>query len=146
MPVKTFRIILLSASLVCLLPAWAQNDGGAGFGGLTVKRFKYQGDGYLIAGQEAVTKGNKVTIERAQAHLFQENDVIKIFTPHVVFDRKTQRGSSDAKVQVRSKTFTMEGIGFDADFKRGRIRLRKNVKITIYDSSVNLLETIPNKK
>lgn len=129
-----------AAAFVLCLGLFAA-DPIVGLGGMTVSDFKYKGDGYLLEGAKATTTGDRIRIQDAKATIVQGDDVLVITTPLVVFNRVTQRGSGDDKVVMQSTSgnLRMEGTGFDADFRRQRVRIRRDAVMKIRNVALRRL-------
>ena len=109
-------------------------DAIIGLGGMTVSNFKYKGDGYLLEGKKATTLGDRIHIHNAKATVEKDGDVLIIESPMVIFNRSTQRGSGDGDVKIttESERLEMTGKGFDADFGRQRVRIRRDARMILH--------------
>jgi len=97
-------------------------------GDLTVTRFKYKGDGFMVHGDKGVSRGNTITVTRARI-IIEGKEIALITSPKVDIDVKRKRISGRGKVKVRTRTVIMNGEGFDADIERGRLSIYRSVEI-----------------
>jgi hypothetical protein len=110
---------------------------------LAAERFTYRGDGYLIIGKEAKMTGKKLVIKGAQAQIQLDDDKVVVFTPEFTFDTIRKYGSSDKRINIRSRNMTISGTGFDIDFEKQRVVIRRNVHVKLVDFDTNLLGNDP---
>ena len=139
---------ILTAILMLAAFGVSAADAIVGLGGMTVSDFKYKGDGYLLEGKKATTIGDRIHIHDAKATVVKDDDVLIIESPMVVFNRATQRGSgdNDVKITTKSERLEMTGKGFDADFRRQRVRIRRNAKMTLYNVTAKDLKKATNRQ
>ena len=105
----------------------------------TVKDFKTGGDNYVIVGKKATINSNRVTIDRIRARIFQEKGDLYLFSPKCNFNQDQKMGYSDETVHIRNKNMTIDGIGFELDLGHGKIFVRKDVRVKIYNYREDLL-------
>jgi hypothetical protein len=127
--------------LLCVLPSVAQDKLPGK--NLAAERFTYRGDGYLIIGKEAKMTGKKLVIKGAQAQIQLEDDKVVVFTPEFTFDTIRKYGSSDKRINIRSRNMTISGTGFDIDFEKRRVVIRRNVHVKLVDFDTDLLGNDP---
>jgi len=100
-------------------------------GDLTVTRFKYMGNGFLVQGDKGVKNGNTITVTRARV-VVEGKQIALITSPKVDIDTKSKRITGKGKVKVRTRRFIMNGEGFDVDVERGRLSIYRSVEIRFF--------------
>ncbi len=133
---KVIRLIVTVASLI-ILPSLA--DGDFFDERVAIDNFKLGGADYVISGKKAIFSGNIGTLSKVQA-LFNKNaGDMRLFSPECTLNQIEKVCSSDRQVHLRSKSFTIDGVGFDLLFEKQHLFIRNNVKMRIFKNNNNLL-------
>ena len=101
----------------------------------------YKVDGnlaWLINGDHADASGRWVIVRGLNAELHTTDGLFLVISPHCRFDRLRQTGTSDQAVQVRGRTMTIDGNGFDLNLDKQRLSIRSNVVCRFYTAESNL--------
>jgi hypothetical protein len=133
------RIVIRLVSAFCLITMQLMASDGNLRENLTIEDFKLGGINYSIVGSSARVTEDYTYIEKLQARFYREGGDLLLFTPECTFDQAKKSGHSDKQIHLRSRSFTIDGVGFDLNFERRRIIVKSNVKVRIFDYSKNLL-------
>ena len=131
--------------------AWA-GDSNASLTRVTMENYRSRevnADGstaWSLFGREAVITGARALLKRVQAHLFQEQIEYILFTPACTYEKDSHALRSNDRVHVHSSRLTMDGEGFDADLVTRRLTIRRNVRLMLYNSPIDLLGNAPQKE
>ncbi len=133
---KIISLIVITAFLI-ILPSLADSDFFDEK--VAIDNFKLGGPDYVISGGKAIFSGNIGTLSNVQA-LFNKNaGDMRLFSPECTLNQIRKVCSSDRQVHLRSKSFTIDGIGFDLLFEKQHLFIRNNVKMRIFKKNINLL-------
>jgi hypothetical protein len=125
-----WRLLLLTGAV---LLANASRAGGPpkALGALTVENFKLAGHDYLVAGRSALIRGRQIEITDMSARFYNNKRELTVSTAYCAFDREQRRGHSDAPVRIVADGVAIDGVGMDLDMEKGRVRLRRDVRVRI---------------
>jgi hypothetical protein len=142
---KSYLILLALATWLCSCNLWGGAADAFPSGKYSVTDFRvrdYKIDGtlaWLINGDQADASGRGVIVQGLSAELHTTDGLFLVISPFCRFDRLRQTGTSDEHVQVRGRTMTIDGTGFDLNLDKQRISIRSNVVCRFYTAESNLL-------
>ncbi len=89
---------------------------------------------FIISGEKAKTVGIEVELENVKIE-WVDKDIRKIkatiTSPEAVYHRASKVVKGDKEVHFRSLEMDADGVGFDADYEKQTIHIRKEVKVTL---------------
>jgi len=142
---KSHLILLALATWLCSCNLWAGATDAFPGGKYSVTDFRvldYKIDGtlaWLVNGDQADASGRWVIVQGLNAELHTADGLFLVISPLCRFDRLRQTGTSDENVQVRGRTMTIDGTGFDLNLDKQRLSIRSNVVCRFYTAESNLL-------
>ena len=142
---KSHLILLALATWLWSCNLWAGAADAFPGGTYSVTNFRvreYRGDGtlaWLINGDQAEASGRWVIVQGLNVELHTTDGLFLVISPLCRFDRLRQTGTSDENVQVRGRTMTIDGTGFDLHLDKQRLSIRSNVVCRFYTAESNLL-------
>ncbi len=142
---KSHLILLVLATWLWSCNLWAGATDAFPGGNYSVTNFRvrdYRGDGtlaWLVNGDQADAGGRWVIVQGLKAELHTAGGLFLVISSLCRFDRLRQTGTSDDDVQVRGRTMTIDGTGFDLNLDKQRLSIRSNVVCRFYPAEYNLL-------
>lgn len=134
------RGLLLSLVVLCTGLIVQGGSGLLPYDKLTIKGFKYHDAKLFLTGREALVSGRRIQIRDARAEMTDDaGEKTVISTPSCEFDKVSRRGSGDQAIHLRRRNMTIDGLGFDVDFNRHRIIIRRQVVVRLFDPKIKLL-------
>lgn len=118
-------------AIVVAIPLIAYATGYAPGARITMSDFKLSADRYDVAGKHATFMAELVQLKQMTATMNQGAQTVKLASPRCSLDRVNRRATSRSTVQITSDKVTMTGRGFDVDFERQRVRVRRDVRMVI---------------
>lgn len=106
---------------------------------LTISNFTLGGADYTVAGEKAIVMGSRALIQQIQAVFQRDNKEVRLFSPECDLDQISRTGQSRDRIHVRTRSLTIDGVGYDVSFPDQRIFIRNDVKVRIFASDKNLL-------
>ena len=134
------RARFLLVIIVAIFPILQSVSGNNSLGErLTINNFKLGGIDYLIVGDKAIVTGDRALIKKMQGVFHRNNSEMRLFSPECDFDQVAKTGQSSSRIHLRSKSLTIDGVGFDLDFAAHRVFIRDEVKVRIFTKDKQLL-------
>ena len=141
---KSHLILMALTTWLCSCNLWGGATDAFPGGKYSVTDFRvrdYKVDGtlaWLVNGDHADASGRWVIVRGLNAELHTTDGLFLVISPHCRFDRLRQTGTSDQAVQVRGRTMTIDGNGFDLNLDKQRLSIRSNVVCRFYTAESNL--------
>lgn len=105
---------------------------------VTLSEFRTKGvtdDGKVsweLRGGQAKVKANLADIDGIELKFHtKDRESVTITSPKCAFNQATQIGHSDAPIHIESKSFRLDGVGYDVYAGEHRVRVRQQVRMSI---------------
>jgi len=105
---------------------------------MTMSGFKTRGcreDGSVeweILGAKAEVRGVLAELTQVKLTLYlREREPVLITSPSCSFNQASEAGSSDAPIHVKSRSFRLDGVGYDVLVGQQRLHVRSRVRMRI---------------
>jgi len=104
---------------------------------LVIKGFKTRGlrkDGtthWEMQGGQATLQGVQTKLDDMTLKLHTPQDVVTITSPNCLFNTETKIAASEGALHAETRTYTLDGVGYEVDTQGQRLSIRSKVRMVI---------------